>query len=283
MGEVSFVQLSDTHILPSPEARLHDVDTADQLRRVVDTVLALETRPAFVVLSGDLANEGDEESYRRLNDLLAPLAEDGLTLLFGMGNHDARAPFRRALLADVSTLDDGAPLFYSRTFGELRIIVLDTAVPGCEHGDLDQAQLTWLADELASPAPDGDVIVMHHLPMGRTVTKQDELEQFSAFRAGEALAAVLRGKRVAGILGGHWHAATMGVWQGIVTAAAPATAFLGDPGQRHGWRFHGGAGFNLCTVRDGSLFVSPVIVDGSAPRWETSWSEIAQLLAARAR
>ena len=44
--------------------------------------------------------------------------------------------------------------------------------------------------------------------------------------------------------------------------AAPATAYLLDPSIRDGGRGLEGAGFNLCTVRDGRLVVNPVVLPG---------------------
>jgi Icc protein len=37
----------------------------------------------------------------------------------------------------------------------LRVIVLDTSVPGYHHGEISRAQLDWLATTLAEPAPFG--------------------------------------------------------------------------------------------------------------------------------
>ena len=42
----------------------------------------------------------------------------------------------------------------------LRIIALDTSVPGYHHGELTDAQLAWLADVLATPAPHGTLLAL---------------------------------------------------------------------------------------------------------------------------
>jgi hypothetical protein len=42
---------------------------------------------------------------------------------------------------------------------------LDTSVPGYHHGEISGRQLDWLADELATPAPDGTILALHHPPI----------------------------------------------------------------------------------------------------------------------
>ena len=47
----------------------------------------------------------------------------------------------------------------------LRIVALDTSVPGYHHGELSDEQLAWLADVLATPAPHGTLLALHHPPI----------------------------------------------------------------------------------------------------------------------
>ena len=72
------------------ERRQHGVDTADILRQAIPMINGL--RPDFVVAGGDLISDESEESYRRLQALLAPLTAP---IHLQMGNHDSRAAVRR--------------------------------------------------------------------------------------------------------------------------------------------------------------------------------------------
>lgn len=47
----------------------------------------------------------------------------------------------------------------------LRVIALDTSVPGFHHGELGADRLEWLAGEPATPAPDGTILALHHPPV----------------------------------------------------------------------------------------------------------------------
>ena len=99
----------------------------------------------------------------------------------------------------------------------LRIIALDTSVPGYHHGELSDDQLTWLAAELATPAEHGTLIALHHpplpLPMLRAAELIELLEQ-------DRLAAVIEGSDVRGILAGHLHFSTYSLFAGVPVSVA---------------------------------------------------------------
>jgi len=96
--------------------------------------------------------------------------------------------------------------------GGLRLIGMYSSVPDEVYGELHDAQLHALAVELAEPAPDGTVLVVHHPPIWST-TRQSELV---ALRDPQRLAAAIRGTDV------HWFS----VITLIVSAPEPSPAFL---------------------------------------------------------
>jgi 3',5'-cyclic AMP phosphodiesterase CpdA len=65
-----------------------------------------------------------------------------------MGNHDNRAALRRFLLDEAPSIP---PLDRVRMIDGLRVITVDTSVPGFHHGGISTFQLDWLAEELATP------------------------------------------------------------------------------------------------------------------------------------
>jgi 3',5'-cyclic-AMP phosphodiesterase len=67
--------LSDTHLLAG-EARQYDViDTVARFEAALDRVGRIDPPPQALVLTGDLADVGDPAAYRRLRELVEPLAE----------------------------------------------------------------------------------------------------------------------------------------------------------------------------------------------------------------
>src|SRR5215467_851813 len=95
----NLVQLSDTHVLPMDADRLQGIDTLQNVRDVLQVVANSGLRPDALVVSGDLANHGEPDSYRRVRATLEAAAERlGAELVVAVGNHDARPAFRQEML-----------------------------------------------------------------------------------------------------------------------------------------------------------------------------------------
>jgi len=105
--------------------------------------------------------------------------------------------------------------------GGLRLIAVDTSVPGWHHGDLDEGQLDWLGRILSTPAPLGTLLAMHHPPLPSHIPLFDILE----LRDQPRLADIVRGADVRGILAGHLHYSTSGTFAGIPVSVAAATCY----------------------------------------------------------
>ncbi len=259
MSEITFVHLSDTHI--GPKGRLQfGVDTAANLRHVAEYIQQMALEPISVVISGDLSDHGEVESYQHIREVFdEAFAPFGVPVLLNLGNHDMRVPFRRVFLNDTTTVDEATPWYYSRELHGIRFIMLDSKLPGYIHGELDALQLVWLATELQQPAAVGHIVVVHHPAVPRGVPRPDDY--LLANR--EAFASIIRqSSNVLGILCGHSHVSTSAAFAGTLHVAAPATAYLGDPSMRMGSRGLAACGFNICTVREGRLIVNPVILPG---------------------
>jgi Icc protein len=250
--DLSFLHLSDTHIL-ADDGDLLGMNPTRSLRGVLDYIADLPIAPRFCLLSGDLTQDGKVESYARLRELLAPLEARDLPILACPGNHDTRAAFRRGFLGQDT--DDDARLQQTVTIDGLRVILLDSLIPGADHGKLGAEQLAWLAGELAQPAERGTLIVLHH-PVklaGMPWLGNDLL------RDADALHDLLTGKPILGVLAGHCHAASATTFAGSLTATVPAVAFQARVGVPR-MELVDASGFALCTVRDDGLIVSPIMV-----------------------
>ncbi|PXY36648.1 metallophosphoesterase [Prauserella flavalba] len=216
------VQISDTHIVPEGTL-LHDkVDTTANLAAAFAAVERIGDDVQAVVLTGDLADKADAPSYRRLRSQVDEFTERaGIPVLYMMGNHDERATFRVGLLGEEPSVE---PYDYSRMVGDLRIIVLDSTVPGHHHGELTEEQLAWLADELATPAPAGTVLALHHPPLPSALTIMTDL----GLRNADALGEVIGGTDVKLVVSGHAHHPAAGVLAGIPVWISGANAYSQD-------------------------------------------------------
>ncbi|MFG6502711.1 phosphodiesterase [Microbacterium sp. P05] len=256
------LHLSDTHLLAHGSRLYGSVDSEAYLKRALAAIEASGVHPDALIFTGDLADHGEDEAYARIADLVQPLADRlGARVIWVMGNHDDRAAFRARLLpgeaADARTVDRVDEL------DGLRVITLDTTVPGHHHGEVTDEQLQWLAAELATPAPLGTILALHHPPVPSVLDLAVSVE----LRGQRRLAEVLRGTDVRAIIGGHLHYSTFATFAGIPVSVASATCYTQDlTVPVGGTRPHDGAqGFNLVHVYDDTIVHSVVPLDAASP------------------
>ncbi|MCV4626542.1 metallophosphoesterase, partial [Escherichia coli] len=85
-------------------------------------------RPAALLFTGDLADDGEPADYEQVGAVLHPaLARLGARLVVIPGNHDVTANLRRYLLGDTGS---SGPLDSCLRLGGLRIVALDSSVEG---------------------------------------------------------------------------------------------------------------------------------------------------------
>ncbi|HZJ28471.1 MAG TPA: metallophosphoesterase, partial [Solirubrobacterales bacterium] len=93
------VHLSDTHFLGAERPLYGAVDTDSTVHRALEQLERSGLRPDGIVLTGDIADRGEPDAYRRVRDLVKASAERlGAKVIWVMGNHDERAAFRTELL-----------------------------------------------------------------------------------------------------------------------------------------------------------------------------------------
>ena len=241
--------LSDTHFLGTAAdgsgKLLYDaVDTDSTVHRAMTQLEASGLAIDALVFTGDIADRGEADAYRRVRDIVEAAAERmGATLVWVMGNHDERKAFRTELLR-LEAHD--APVDRVVDVNGLRLISLDTSVPGYHHGEVTADQLAWLRDVLSQPAEHGSLLAVHHPPLPTALPLMTILE----LREQAALGEVLVGSDVRAILGGHLHYATTGLFAGIPVSVAAATCYTIDaaapPRQLTG--LGGGQSINLVHV-----------------------------------
>jgi 3',5'-cyclic-AMP phosphodiesterase len=212
----TLIQITDLHI-GDERIATHDV-----LAGALDAVEESGLRPDALVLTGDLADHGAAAEYARVRELVDPVAERmGAPVVYVAGNHDDRAALRSHLLGSEPS---DAPLDHVVRLGDLRIVVLDSTVPGRTYGELRPAQLEWLRAELAEPAPAGTVLALHHPPLPSPFALVAAMELQN--RAG--LAAAVGGSDVRIVLAGHTHVVSAGAVAGIPVWTGGAAAYLFD-------------------------------------------------------
>ena len=160
------LHLSDTHLLAGGNRLYGRVDAEDHLRQLLAELEESEGRPEAIIFTGDLADRGEPDAYDRLRALVEPVAARlGAQVIWVMGNHDNRGAFRESLFAE---LPSERPVDRVYDVNGLRVITLDSTVPGSHHGEVSGAQLDWLAEVLLGT--DVRSIIAGHLHYSSTGT-----------------------------------------------------------------------------------------------------------------
>jgi len=217
----AIAHLSDPHLIGGLHYGV--IDTAANLRRALDRLAAVRPAPQALVFTGDLADQAEPDAYATLRAIVEPAAaEMGAIVIWTMGNHDERAPFASGLFGS----DDAGFQDRVHEVDGLRIVALDTSVPGYHHGELRPEQLAWLADVLSTPAEHGTLLAMHHPPLPLPMLRAAELIEL---HDQQALADVIAGTDVRGILAGHLHMSTWSTFAGVPVSVASASCYTSDP------------------------------------------------------
>lgn len=215
--------ISDTHFLADSALLYGAIDTDKNLAAALGQLERSGITPEAIVFTGDLADLGEPDAYTRLRALVEPVAARiGAEVIWVMGNHDERLQYSHVLF-DVAGSE--APQDRVYDLGGLRVISLDSTVPGYHHGELTDGQLSWLAETLATPAPHGTVIALHHPPIPTPLLWAMEMLELHGQQRFED---VIAGTDVRAILGGHLHYSTHSTFAGVPVAVAAATCYTLD-------------------------------------------------------
>jgi 3',5'-cyclic-AMP phosphodiesterase len=188
------VQISDIHIGGSEDGK----DPIPRFEAVIGAIRSLPNAPDAVLVSGDLTDHGTGEEYEVVREMLGRLE---LPLYVLPGNHDDRGRIRGAFELPG---EGEEPVRYSVDVGDLRLVLLDSNVPGQDPGAFDAESLGWLDEELRREPERPTLLAVHHTPLTTGVPEWDAINLAASDR--EALGAVVaRHPQLRAIVGGHLH------------------------------------------------------------------------------
>jgi len=237
------VQLSDLHLGGNEDGK----DPIPRLEAVIEAVRSLPNRPDAVLVSGDLTDDGAAENYRVARGLLSRLE---LPLHVLGGNHDDRGRIREAL----GLPGEGEDLVsYSVEVGELRLVLLDSNVPGQDPGCYDAERMAWLDEELGREPEQPTILAVHHTPLTTGIPEWDAINLEASDR--EALGAVVaRHPQLRAIVGGHLHRVATSALVGRPVLSAPSSYLQVRPNfHRDEVAWIDSQGFAIHALRDGEL------------------------------
>lgn len=211
-------QLSDLHLGEPGVAGPTGQDPGALLRHAVACLEAMDPRPDLAVLSGDLVERGSAVEYAHLAACL-----ESLTLPFYLmpGNHDDRDAMRGAFPGHAYLGREGF-MQYAVDRGALRLLMLDSLIPGRPEGELCEARLAWLDERLREQTARPTLVFIHHPPLATGSGHMDR----SGLRNAEALGRVIaRHPQVERVAAGHVHRVMAARWNGTMLSTCPALAY----------------------------------------------------------
>ena len=212
-------QISDLHLKAGQRLTYGVVDTLGALRRAVEQLNASHPRPDIVVISGDLVDFGRADEYAVLHPELARLH---MPVYLVPGNHDSRGPLLDAF-GDHTYLpvSADAPLDWVVDEHPLRLIGLDTTIPGDHGGQLLDSQLQWLDEQLALRPDAPTLLILHHPPF---ISGIGPLDREPFINAAALDRVVARHPQVERLLCGHLHRPMQRRFGGSISCVCPGTS-----------------------------------------------------------
>ncbi len=163
-------QMTDIHIGFDPEEEPEELNLR-RFRATLARLLGGPNRPDMLVLSGDITDNGDVESFEDAAGLLAGCPFPVWPMV---GNHDTREALLHAFPQVKS--NDGF-VHYAVEAAGLRILLLDTLEPGRHGGAFCEGRGQWLSGQLAAHPETPTLIFMHHPPVVSGIDWMDPAPQ----------------------------------------------------------------------------------------------------------
>lgn len=233
--------LADTHISADPdhvypgtkwpgspvkEGQHESVHIAKCLAEAGKSVIALDPRPAHLIINGDCAlSRGTEAEYKELLRLVEPIRAAGITVHVTIGNHDNRGNLWKLL-----------PFLKKEQMGvqagvieltHANLVLLDSG----KNGVLGEEQLSWLAEQLDERADKPALIFGHFNPYPNRGVRPIKGMQDGA----SLLELLAERKHAKAYFYGHTHEWQYDRLGHLHLINQPAVSYYFGKGHAHGW------------------------------------------------
>jgi len=215
---MNIAQITDLHVVARDRLWMRRVPTNAQVAEAVAHINSLDPRPDVVIASGDLTDHGRDDEYEMLREILSALAMPCFVI---PGNHDRREPLLKWFAGHPHMPPVGAKFVqYAVDEYPIRLLALDTTVPGREHGEMCAERLRWL-DQTLNARPDHPTLIFMHHPPFRTGVRW--MDAYGLYGGREMERIVARHRQVLRVACGHIHRPIFVQWAGTIASVAPGT------------------------------------------------------------
>ncbi len=215
-GELSFVQISDSHMGFNKPA---NTDVAGTLKAAVDKINGLSTPPEFMLHTGDISHLSKPEEFDAVDQILK--GANPKDVFYVPGEHDMLNDDGKQFLERYGKNSKGAG-WYSFDKKGVHFIglvnVLNLKAGGL--GTLGHEQLEWMEDDVKHLQPSTPLVVFAHIPLWSVYPEWGWGTEDSA----QALAYLKKFGSVT-VLNGHIHQTMQKVEGNVTFHTAASTAF----------------------------------------------------------
>jgi len=214
---ISLLQISDTHIMAMPEATLLGIDTAYYFNAVMELAINSEKKFDLCLITGDLAQDPDPQSYQYL---LTALQKYNIPCICLPGNHDDFELMEKILSTDEINCKKRLVL------GNWQIVQLNSQIPDSSDGHLSDSELKFLEESLSDNPELFTLIAIHHncIPCGSSW-----MDVMMIDNANELFKIIKRHPNAKTIINGHIHQAMDNQVDNVRVLSTPSTCFQFKP------------------------------------------------------
>jgi Icc protein len=191
------VQITDTHLFRDPQGVLAGIPTWKTFTAVLRQIEQYHGDFDYLILTGDLAQDEELETYRILRETLGDWIERCRIL---PGNHDDRGHLRKVFPELFKDNDD--PLTFTLSSEGWEIIGLDSHIPGETQGRIEIGQMQWLRDQLQMSPNSPTLLFLHHPPVAISV---DWLDRIGLDDAQDLIELIKASPQIKAVCAGHVH------------------------------------------------------------------------------
>ncbi|MDB2379386.1 metallophosphoesterase [Luminiphilus sp.] len=211
---MTLVQVTDTHLTGDSDGTLLGMNTERSARQVIDAALASQ-QPDCVLVTGDIAADGQAAAYEQLNGLF----NHRVPTLWLPGNHD-----------DVRAQKDAYRDHLKRRIlgRHWDVLMLETQVAGKVGGYFSSAELDALQRAVADAAAgDKSLLIATHHPL--RALQSTWLDEQAVSNASAALTIMQALSDRVVVVSGHVHQESDAVVQGVRMLTTPSTCIQFAP------------------------------------------------------
>jgi 3',5'-cyclic AMP phosphodiesterase CpdA len=205
--------MSDTHLVADGRGH-YASDPAYKLQKAIQSINKYHKDADFVVITGDLIDQGDSATYRDLKEILNDLTMPYYLII---GNHDNRENYMK-VFADRFEYDVFA--HQSKVHDGKLFLFLDTKFGDLDGGGFCESRLKWLDAKLSLNESLPAYLFMHHPPFTIYHQQMDTI----GFEPKQAFWDIIKKTNtVKHIFFGHAHLLVSGVYEGVAYSSTRST------------------------------------------------------------